>query len=126
MVEVNAAIVGLDVECHSAAAAILFSRSAEWPISTASLTRNGAETTKSFFMRTSTGYSYGSLGVSLHVAKKFTFLTVGFLYGARAETLIFVIILSPSLDTRTAVWVSTAEKFFKILLGETRNFSRQV
>ena len=29
------------------------------------------------------------------------------------------------MDTRTAVWVSTAEKFSKIVLGETRNFSRK-
>ena len=34
-------------------------------------------------------------------------------------------IQAPAVDTRTAVWVSTAEKFFKIVLGETRNFSRK-
>ena len=28
------------------------------------------------------------------------------------------------MDTRTAVWVSTAEKFIKIVLGDTRNFFR--
>ena len=28
------------------------------------------------------------------------------------------------MDTRTAVWVPTAENFFKIVLGEARNFSR--
>ena len=30
------------------------------------------------------------------------------------------------MDTRTAVWISTAEKCFKIVLGETRNFSRKL
>ena len=86
-------------------------------------------------------------------------MTVGFLYGAGAETLIFVtgtsgkylkIFVSQqknqsqlciprkprkigawvsgaemptsAVDTRTAVWVSTAEKFSE---GETRNFSRK-
>ena len=29
----------------------------------------------------------------------------------------------PAVDTRIAVWVSTAEKMFKIVLGETRNVS---
>ena len=29
------------------------------------------------------------------------------------------------MDTRTAVWVSTPEKFSKIVLGKTRNFSRK-
>ena len=29
------------------------------------------------------------------------------------------------MDTRTAVWVSTAEEIFEILLGETRNLSRK-
>ena len=29
------------------------------------------------------------------------------------------------MDTRTAVWVSTAEKFSKIVLGKTRNSSRK-
>ena len=89
-------------------------------------------------------------------------MTVGFLYGAGAETLIFVTgtsekypkifvsrqknrgqmcihrkprkigvwvsgaeIQTSAVDTRTAVWVSTAEKLFKIVLGETRNFSRK-
>ena len=89
-------------------------------------------------------------------------LTEGFLYGAGAETLIFVTgtsgkylkifvsqqknksqlwipgkprkigvwvsgaeIQTSAVDTRTAVWVSTAEKFSKIFLGETRNFSRK-
>ena len=36
--------------------------------------------------------------------------------GAEIQTL--------AVDARTAVWVSTAEKNFKIVLGETRNFSR--
>ena len=86
-------------------------------------------------------------------------MTVGFLYGAGAETLIFVTgtsgkhpklfvsrqkdqsqlwiprkprkigiwvsgaeIQTSAVDTRTAVWVSTPEKFSKIVLGETRNF----
>ena len=86
-------------------------------------------------------------------------MTVGFLYGAGAEILIFVTgtsgkypklfvsrqknqtqlwiprkprkigvwvsgaeIQTSAVDTRTAVWVSTAEKFFKIVLGKTRNF----
>ena len=89
-------------------------------------------------------------------------MTVGFLYGPVAETLIFVTgtsgkylkifvsqqenqsqlwiprkprkigiwvsgaeIQTSAVDTRTAVWVSTAEKFSKIFLGETRNFSRK-
>ena len=30
------------------------------------------------------------------------------------------------MDTRTAVWVSTAEKLFKIVLGETQNFSQKL
>ena len=34
-------------------------------------------------------------------------------------------IQTSAVDTRTAVWVSTAEKFSKIVLGETRNFSRK-
>ena len=88
--------------------------------------------------------------------------TVGFLYGAGAETLIFVTgtsgkypklfvsrqknqsqlwiprkprkigvwvsgaeIQTSAVDTRTAVWVSTPEKFSKIVLGKTRNFSRK-
>ena len=87
-------------------------------------------------------------------------MTVGFLYGAGAETLIFVTgtsekypkvfvsrqknqsrlwiprkprkigvwvsgaeIQTSAVDTRSAVWVSTAEKVSKIVLGETRNFS---
>ena len=29
------------------------------------------------------------------------------------------------MDIRTAVWVSTAEKIFKMVLGETRNVSRK-
>ena len=33
-------------------------------------------------------------------------------------------IQTSAVDTRTAVWVSTAEKFSKIVLGKTRNFSR--
>ena len=90
-------------------------------------------------------------------------VTVGFLYGAGAETLIFVTgtsgkypklfgsrqaenqsqlwiprkprkigvwvsgaeIQTSAVDTRTAVWVSTAEKIFKIVLGKTRNSSRK-
>ena len=89
-------------------------------------------------------------------------MTVGFLYGAGAETRIFcdrhlrrisenvvtrqknqsqlciprkprkigvwvsgAEIQASAVDTRTAVWVSTAEKFFKIVLGETRNFARK-
>ena len=89
-------------------------------------------------------------------------MTVVFLYGAGAETQIFVTgtsgkylkifishqknqsqlwiprkprkigvwvsgaeIPTSAVDTRTAVWVSTAEKFSKIVLGETRNFSRK-
>ena len=89
-------------------------------------------------------------------------MTVGFSYGAGAETLIFVTgtsgkypklfgsrqtnqsqlwiprkprkmgvwvsgaeIQTSAVDTRTAVWVSTAEKFSKIVLGKTRNFSRK-
>ena len=89
-------------------------------------------------------------------------LTVGFLYGAGAETLIFVTctsgkypkifvsrqknqtqlwiprkpskigvwvsgaeIQTSAVDTRTAVRVSAAEKVSKIVLGETRNFSRK-
>ena len=34
-------------------------------------------------------------------------------------------IQTSAVNTRTAVWVSTAEKFSKIFLGETRNFSRK-
>ena len=34
-------------------------------------------------------------------------------------------IQTSAVDTRTAVWVSTAEKIFKIVLGETWNFSRK-
>ena len=34
-------------------------------------------------------------------------------------------IQTSAVDTRIAVWVSTAEKFFKTVLGETRNFSRK-
>ena len=84
-------------------------------------------------------------------------VTVGFLYAAGAETLIFVPgtsgelkILSPGknhiepciprkpreigvwgsgaeiqtspVDTRAVVWVSTAEKMFRIVVGETWNF----
>ena len=30
------------------------------------------------------------------------------------------------MDTRTAVWVSAAEKTFKIVLGETRNVSQKL
>ena len=30
-----------------------------------------------------------------------------------------------AVDTRNAVWVSTPEKFSKIVLGKTRNFSRK-
>ena len=90
-------------------------------------------------------------------------MTVGFLYGAGAETLIFVTgtsgkksetfrplaeknqsqlwiprkprkigvwvssaeMQTSAVDTRTAVWVSTPEKFSKIVLGKTRNFSRK-
>ena len=89
-------------------------------------------------------------------------VTVGFLYGAGAETLIFVTgtsgrnpkifvsrqksqsqlwiprkprktgvwvsgaeIQTSAVDTRTAVWVSTPEKFSKIVPGKTRNFSRK-
>ena len=33
-------------------------------------------------------------------------------------------IQTSAVDTRTAVWVSTAEKFSKIVLGKTQNFSR--
>ena len=91
------------------------------------------------------------------------YVMVGFLYGAGAETLIFVTgtsgkypklcvsrqknqsqlwiprkprkidvwvsgaeIQASAMDTRTAVWVSTAEKIFRIVLGETRNFSRSL
>ena len=91
-----------------------------------------------------------------------TLVTVGFLYGAGAETLIFVAgtsgkypklfvsrqknqsqlwiprkprkigvwvsgaeIQTSAVDTRTAVWVSTPEKFSKIVLGKTRKFSRK-
>ena len=87
-------------------------------------------------------------------------LTIGFLYGAGAETLIFVTgttgkypklfrlqaenqnplwiprkprkigiwvsgaeIQTSAVDTRTAVWVSTPEKFSKIVLGKSRNVS---
>ena len=91
--------------------------------------------------------------------KKETRMTVGFLYGIGAETLIFATgtsrkelvprqknqsqwctprkprkigvwvsgaeVQSSAVDTRTAVWVSSAEKNFKINLGETRNFSRK-
>ena len=32
---------------------------------------------------------------------------------------------SSAVDTRTAVWVSTPEKFSKIVLGTTRKFSRK-
>ena len=86
-------------------------------------------------------------------------LTTGFLYGAGAETRIFVTgtsgnnrknvvsrqknqsqlciprkprnigvwvsgagIQTSAVDTRTAAWVSTAEKVFKMVLGETRIF----
>ena len=89
-------------------------------------------------------------------------LVVGFVYGAGAETLIFVTgtsakypklfvsrqknqsqlwippksrkigvrvsggeIQTSAVDTRTAVWVSTPEKFSKIVLGKTWNFSRK-
>ena len=34
-------------------------------------------------------------------------------------------IQTSAVDTRTAVWVSTTEKFSKIFLGKTRNFSRK-
>ena len=34
-------------------------------------------------------------------------------------------IQTSAVDTRTAAWVSTAEKFSKIFLGETRNFSQK-
>ena len=34
-------------------------------------------------------------------------------------------IQTSAVDTRTAVWLSTPEKFSKIALGETRNFSRK-
>ena len=34
-------------------------------------------------------------------------------------------IQTSAVDTRTAVWVSTAEKFSKIVLGKTRKFSRK-
>ena len=34
-------------------------------------------------------------------------------------------IQTSAVDTRTAVWVSTAEKYSKIFLGETRNFSQK-
>ena len=33
--------------------------------------------------------------------------------------------LHEAVDTRTAVWVSTAEKISKIVLGETRKFSQK-
>ena len=93
--------------------------------------------------------------------KKTLWVTAGVLYGAGAETLIFVTgttgrypklfvsrqktkvsggypgnqekigvsvsgaeIQTSAVDTRTAVWVSTSEKFSKIVLGKTRNFSR--
>ena len=89
-------------------------------------------------------------------------MTVGFLYGAGAETQIFMTgtsgkipkiflsqqknqsqlwiprkprkigvwvsgaeIQTSAVDTRTAVWVSTPEKFSKTVLGKTRNFSRK-
>ena len=32
-------------------------------------------------------------------------------------------IQTSAVDTRTGVWVSTAENFFKIVLGEARHFS---
>ena len=91
-----------------------------------------------------------------------SWMTVGFLYGAGAETHILVTgtsgkylkifvsqqtnqnqlwiprkprkigvwvsgaeIPTSAVDTRTAVWVSTAEKFSKIVLGETRNSSQK-
>ena len=72
------------------------------------------------------------------------YVTVGFLYGAGAETLIFVTGTSgkkaklfvsrqksqsqlwiPRKPRKIGVWVSTAEKFSKIVLGKTRNFSRK-
>ena len=93
---------------------------------------------------------------------KKTSMTVGILYGAGAETLIFVTgtsgkypklfvsrqknqsrlwiprkprkigvwvsgaeIQTSAVDTRTAVWVSTPERFSKIVLGKTRNSSRK-
>ena len=89
-------------------------------------------------------------------------MTVGFLYGAGAETLIFLTgtsgkypklfdsrqkslsqlwiprkprkigvwvsgaeIQTSAVDTRIAVWVSTAEKFSKIVLEKTRNCSQK-
>ena len=89
-------------------------------------------------------------------------MTVEFLYGAGAETLIFVTgtsgkypklfvsrqknqsqlwiprkprkigvcvsgaeIQASAVDTRTAFWVSTPEKFSKIVLGKTRIFSQK-
>ena len=89
-------------------------------------------------------------------------MTVGFLYGAGAETLIFVTgasgkypklfgsrqktqsqlwiprkprkigvwvssaeIQTSAVDTRLAVWASTAENVPKTVLGKTRNFSRK-
>ena len=33
-------------------------------------------------------------------------------------------IQTSAVDVRTAVWVSTAEKLFEIVLGETRNYSQ--
>ena len=45
--------------------------------------------------------------------------TVGFLYGAGAETQILV--TGALVDTKTAIWVCTAEK---IVLRETRIFSK--
>ena len=90
-------------------------------------------------------------------------VTVGFLYGAGAETLIFVTgtsgkypklfvsrqknqsqlwiprkprkigvwvsgaeIQTSAVDTRTAVWVSTPEKFSKIVLGKNSEFFSKV
>ena len=35
------------------------------------------------------------------------------------------VIQTSAVDTRIAVWVSTAEKCFKIVLGATRNVSRK-
>ena len=104
--------------------------------------------------------THWALSPELGEGQKTHWVTVGFLYGAGAETLIFVTgtsgkysspskkkqsqlciprkpreigvwvpgaeIQTSAVDTRPAVWVSTAEKFFKIVLGETRNFSRKL
>ena len=97
------------------------------------------------------------------MGKNAHFMTLGFLNGAGAETLILVAgtsgkwpnifvsqqknqsqlctprkprkigvwvsgaeIQTSAVESRTAVWVSTAEKIFKIVLGETQNYSRKL